>query len=44
MSQPADEMRYGGRYHLDDRGQRYCDIFPEIEYGTLFIPPDIADT
>ena len=35
MSQPANEMRYGGRYHLDDRGQRYCDIFPEIGAGDI---------
>ena len=33
MSQPAYEMTYGGIYHLDDRGQRYCDIFPEIDCG-----------
>jgi quercetin dioxygenase-like cupin family protein len=26
-------MRHGGRFHLDDRGIRYCDIFPEIEKG-----------
>lgn len=35
MSQPANEMNHGGRYHLDDRGQRYCDIFPEIEKGDV---------
>ena len=35
MSQPADEMNHGGRYHLDDRGQRYCDIFPEIGKGDI---------
>ena len=35
MSQPAERMRHDGRYHLDDRGQRYCDIFPEIGTGDI---------
>ena len=35
MSQPATEMKFGGRYHLDDRGQRYCDIFPEVYTGDI---------
>ena len=35
MSQPANDMKHGGRYHLDDRGQRYCNIFPEIEKGDI---------
>ena len=26
----ATEMNFGGRFHMDDRGIRYCDIFPEI--------------
>ena len=29
------EMRFGGRFHMDDRGIRYCDIFPEIEKGDI---------
>ena len=39
------EMRYGGRFHMDDRGIRYCDIFPEIEKGDInvsFIEPGAA--
>ena len=28
-------MKHGGRFHLDDRGIRYCDIFPEIEKGDI---------
>ena len=35
MAQPAQEMRFGGRFHMDDRGIRYCDIFPEIEKGDI---------
>ena len=35
MSQPATEMRYGGRFHQDDRGIRYCDVFPEIGKGDI---------
>jgi hypothetical protein len=35
MSQPATEMRYGGRFHQDDRGIRYCDIFPYIGKGDI---------
>ena len=35
MSQPAQEMNHGGRFHIDDRGTRYCDIFPEIEKGDI---------
>ena len=31
----AQEMRFGGRFHMDDRGIRYCDIFPEIEKGDI---------
>ena len=31
----AIDMIYGGRFHLDDRGIRYCDIFPEIEKGDI---------
>ena len=29
------EMEHGGRFHMDDRGVRYCDIFPEIEKGDI---------
>ena len=29
------EMEHGGRFHMDDRGIRYCDIFPEIEKGDI---------
>ena len=28
-------MEHGGRFHMDDRGVRYCDIFPEIEKGDI---------
>ena len=35
MAQPAQEMNHGGRFHIDDRGTRYCDIFPEIEKGDI---------
>ena len=31
----ATEMNFGGRFHMDDRGVRYCDIFPEIEKGDI---------
>ena len=31
----AQEMQHGGRFHMDDRGIRYCDIFPEIEKGDI---------
>ena len=31
----AKEMNFGGRFHMDDRGIRYCDIFPEIEKGDI---------
>ena len=31
----AQEMNFGGRFHMDDRGIRYCDIFPEIEKGDI---------
>ena len=27
----AQDMNHGGRFHMDDRGIRYCDVFPEIE-------------
>ena len=33
----AQEMNHGGRFHMDDRGIRYCDIFPEIEKGDINI-------
>ena len=33
----ATEMNFGGRFHMDDRGIRYCDIFPEIEKGDINI-------
>ena len=29
MAQAAKDMSWG-RFHMDDRGIRYCDIFPEI--------------
>jgi len=29
------DMNFGGRFHMDDRGTRYCDIFPEIEKGDI---------
>ena len=35
MAQAARDMRHNGRFHLDDRGIRYCDIFPEIENSTF---------
>tara|TARA_Y100000310_G_scaffold344443_1_gene457238 strand:+ start:4505 stop:5113 length:609 start_codon:yes stop_codon:yes gene_type:complete len=35
MSQPATEMKHGGRFHIDDRGTRYCSIFPEIGKGDI---------
>ena len=31
----ALNMLHGGRFHQDDRGTRYCDIFPEIEKGDI---------
>ena len=31
----ATNMNFGGRFHMDDRGVRYCDIFPEIEKGDI---------
>ena len=31
----ATEMNFGGRFHMDDRGIRYCDIFPKIEKGDI---------
>ena len=31
----ATNMNFGGRFHMDDRGIRYCDIFPEIEKGDI---------
>ena len=31
----AHDMNHGGRFHMDDRGIRYCDIFPEIEKGDI---------
>ena len=37
MSQPATEMNFGGRFHQDDRGIRYCDVFPEIGKGDINI-------
>ena len=45
MAQAARDMRHGGRFHLDDRGIRYCDIFPEIERGDInvsYIEPGAA--
>jgi len=35
MSQPAQKMKHGGRFHVDDRGTRYCDIFPDIGKGDI---------
>ena len=35
MAQDAINMLHGGRFHMDDRGIRYCDIFPEIEKGDI---------
>ena len=29
------DMNFGGRFHMDDRGIRYCDIFPEIGKGDI---------
>ena len=29
------DMNLGGRFHMDDRGIRYCDIFPEIGKGDI---------
>ena len=29
------DMNIGGRFHMDDRGIRYCDIFPEIGKGDI---------
>ena len=29
------DMNSGGRFHMDDRGIRYCDIFPEIGKGDI---------
>jgi len=31
----ATNMNFGGRFHMDDRGSRYCDIFPEIGKGDI---------
>ena len=31
----ATDMNFGGRFHMDDRGIRYCDIFPKIEKGDI---------
>ena len=31
----VQDMNHGGRFHMDDRGIRYCDIFPEIEKGDI---------
>ena len=45
MAQDARDMRHGGRFHLDDRGIRYCDIFPEIGKGDInvsYIEPGAA--
>ena len=45
MAQAARDMRHNGRFHLDDRGIRYCDIFPEIEKGDInvsYIEPGAA--
>ena len=33
----AQEMNHGGRFHMDDRVIRYCDIFPEIAKGDINI-------
>ena len=33
----AQDMNHGGRFHMDDRGIRYCDVFPEIEKGDINI-------
>ena len=35
MAQAATDMNHGGRFHMDDRGIRYCDIFPEIGKGDI---------
>ena len=34
MAQAAKDMSWG-RFHMDDRGIRYCDIFPEIGQGDI---------
>jgi dTDP-4-dehydrorhamnose 3,5-epimerase-like enzyme len=34
MAQAARDMSWG-RFHMDDRGIRYCDIFPEIGSGDI---------
>ena len=34
MAQPARDMSWG-RFHMDDRGIRYCDIFPQIDKGDI---------
>ena len=34
MAQAARDMS-SGRFHMDDRGTRYCDIFPEIGNGDI---------
>jgi len=31
----ATDMNFGGRFHMDDRGIRYCDICPKIEKGDI---------
>ena len=35
MSRVAIDMEHGGRFHMDDRGTRYCSIFPEIGKGDI---------
>jgi|2_EtaG_2_1085320.scaffolds.fasta_scaffold00344_2 dTDP-4-dehydrorhamnose 3,5-epimerase-like enzyme len=35
MSREAIDMEHGGRFHIDDRGTRYCSIFPEIAKGDI---------
>ena len=45
MAQAATDMKHGGRFHMDDRGIRYCDIFPEIGKGDInvsVIEPEAA--
>ncbi len=34
MAQAAKDMSWG-RFHMDDRGIRYCDIFPELGKGDV---------
>ena len=34
MAQAAKDMSWG-RFHMDERGIRYCDIFPEIGQGDI---------